>query len=102
MAEAEALHARVARKPIVAAPDVDDPLTAWLATRAGFEVLYVSGAAIAYTKLGRPDIRLVSMNEVAATVAMIRDRISARLIVDADTGFGNALNVAHTVRDFER
>jgi len=102
MAEAEALHARVARKPIVVAPGVYDPFTALLATRAGFEVLYVSGAAIAYTKLGRPDIGLVSMNEVAATVAMIRDRISARLIVDADTGFGNALNVAHTVRDFER
>ena len=102
MAEAEALHARLARKPIVVAPGVYDPFTALLATQAGFDVLYVSGAAIAYTKLGRPDIGLVSMDGVASTVALIRDRVAARLIVDADTGFGNALNVAQTVRDFER
>jgi 2-methylisocitrate lyase-like PEP mutase family enzyme len=70
--------------------------------QAGFATLYVSGAAIAYTRLGRPDIGLVSMNEVAATVALIRDRVAAHLIVDADTGYGNALNVARTVREFER
>jgi 2-methylisocitrate lyase-like PEP mutase family enzyme len=102
MAEAEALPARLARKPIVVAPGVYDPFTALLATQAGFDTLYVSGAAIAYTRLGRPDIGLVSMGEVAATVALIRDRVPARLIVDADTGFGNALNVARTVESFER
>src|SRR5262249_39409077 len=64
--------------------------------------LYVSGAAIAYTKLGRPDIGLVGMSEVAETVALIRDRIEAHLIVDGDTGYGNALNVQRTVRTFER
>jgi 2-methylisocitrate lyase-like PEP mutase family enzyme len=62
----------------------------------------VSGAAIAYSKLGRPDIGLVSMSEVANTVALIRDRVGADLIVDADTGYGNALNVQRTVRLFER
>jgi 2-methylisocitrate lyase-like PEP mutase family enzyme len=62
----------------------------------------VSGAAIAYTRLGRPDIGLVSMSEVADTLALIRDRVDADLIVDADTGYGNALNVARTVRSFER
>ena len=102
MAEAEALPARLARKPIVVAPGVYDPFTALLATQAGFDTLYVSGAAIAYTRLGRPDIGLVSMGEVAVTVALIRDRVPARLIVDADTGFGNALNVARTVESFER
>jgi 2-methylisocitrate lyase-like PEP mutase family enzyme len=102
MAEPEALRARLAHKPIVVAPGVYDPFTALVATQAGFAALYVSGAAVAYTKLGRPDIGLVSMAEVAATVASIRDRVAAHLIVDADTGFGNALNVARTVREFER
>jgi 2-methylisocitrate lyase-like PEP mutase family enzyme len=102
MTEAETLKARLARKPIVVAPGVYDPFTALVATQAGFATLYVSGAAIAYTRLGRSDIGLVSMSEVAQTVALIRDRVPAQLIVDADTGYGNALNVARTVREFER
>jgi 2-methylisocitrate lyase-like PEP mutase family enzyme len=102
MADAETLRARLARKPIVVAPGVYDAFTALVATQAGFSTLYVSGAAIAYTRLSRPDIGLVSMTEVAATVALIRDRVDAHLIVDADTGYGNALNVVRTVREFER
>jgi 2-methylisocitrate lyase-like PEP mutase family enzyme len=77
-------------------------MTAHLAERAGFSAVYVSGAGIAYTRLGRPDIGLVAMSEVADTVALIRDRVGSHLIVDADTGYGNALNVARTVRLFER
>jgi 2-methylisocitrate lyase-like PEP mutase family enzyme len=96
------LHARLARPPIVIAPGVFDPLTALLAERAGFEAVYVSGAAIAYTRLGRPDIGLVSMSEVIDTVGLIRDRVGVHLIVDADTGYGNALNVERTVRLLER
>jgi 2-methylisocitrate lyase-like PEP mutase family enzyme len=102
LADTETLHSRFARKPIVVAPGVYDPFTALVATQAGFGALYVSGAAIAYTRLGRPDIGLVSMSEVAQTVALIRDRVPAHLIVDADTGYGNALSVARTVREFER
>jgi 2-methylisocitrate lyase-like PEP mutase family enzyme len=102
MAEPEVLRARLAHKPIVVAPGVYDPFTALVATQAGLTTLYVSGAAIAYTRLGRPDIGLVTMAEVAATLARIRDRVAAHLIVDADTGFGNALNVARTVSEFER
>jgi 2-methylisocitrate lyase-like PEP mutase family enzyme len=102
MADAETLRARFARKPIVVAPGVYDAFTALIAAQAGFSILYVSGAAIAYTRLGRPDIGLVSMSEVAASVALIRDRVGAHLIVDADTGFGNALNVVRTVQEFER
>src|SRR6187551_4068102 len=98
----ETLRARLSAKPIVVAPGVYDAFTALVATQAGFETLYVSGAAIAYTKLGRPDIGLVSMSEVAETIALIRDRIDAHLIVDADTGYGNALNVVRTMRTFER
>jgi 2-methylisocitrate lyase-like PEP mutase family enzyme len=102
MTDAINLRTRLARKPIVVAPGVFDALTAHLAEQAGFSTLYVSGAAIAYTRLGRPDIGLVAMSEVADTVAMIRDRVGARLVVDADTGYGNALNVSRTVRLFER
>ncbi|MDX2201277.1 MAG: isocitrate lyase/phosphoenolpyruvate mutase family protein [Hyphomicrobiaceae bacterium] len=93
---------RLAGPAVLLAPGVYDALTALIAHAAGFEALYVSGAAIAYTRLGRPDIGLVSATEVAETIALIRDRVEARLIVDADTGFGNALNTQRTVRMFER
>lgn len=86
----------------VVAPGIYDALTASLATAAGFEALYLSGAAIAYTRLGRPDIGLVSMNEVAEVITLVRDRVATPIIVDADTGYGNALNVQRTVRLFER
>jgi 2-methylisocitrate lyase-like PEP mutase family enzyme len=96
------LRVRLSRQPIVVAPGIYDALTALIAEQAGFGTLYVSGAAIAYSKLGRPDIGLVSMSEVVGTVALIRDRVGADLIVDADTGYGNALNVRRTVRLMER
>src|SRR6266581_7841596 len=96
------LRVRLSRPPIVVAPGVYDALTALIAEQAGFGTLYVSGAAIAYSKLGRPDIGLVSMSEVVDTLALIRDRVDAQLIVDADTGYGNALNVIRTIREFER
>ena len=87
---------------IVVAPGVYDALSASIAAQAGFDTLYLSGAAIAYCRLGRPDIGLVSSTEVAETIALVRDRVDCALIVDADTGYGNALNVQRTVRLFER
>jgi 2-methylisocitrate lyase-like PEP mutase family enzyme len=102
MTMAESLRSRLTRKPIVVAPGVYDAFTALVATQAGFTTLYLSGAAIAYTRLGRPDIGLVSMSEVADTLALIRDRVDAQVIVDADTGYGNAINVVRTVRAFEQ
>jgi 2-methylisocitrate lyase-like PEP mutase family enzyme len=96
------LSCRLSRPPILIAPGVYDALTALTAERSGFEALYISGAGIAYSRLGRPDIGLVGMSEVVATVTLIRDRVGARLIIDADTGYGNALNVQRTVRLLER
>ncbi len=93
---------RISQAPILVAPGVYDALTAALATEAGAEALYLTGAGIAYTRLGRPDIGLVSMNEVVDVVSLIRDRVTTPLIVDADTGWGNALNVERTVRMLER
>jgi len=102
MAEVANLRTRLGQKPIVVAPGVYDAFTALVAEQSGFTTLYVSGAAISYTRLARPDIGLVSMSEVVETVGMIRDRVDADLIVDADTGYGNALNVARTMRLLER
>ena|ERR1044071_1709533 len=102
MSDAPTLRSRLSQKPIVVAPGVYDPFTSLVAEQAGFGTLYVSGAAIAYTRLGRPDIGLVSMTEVSETLALIRDRVAAHLIVDGDTGYGNALNVHRTIREFER
>lgn len=96
------MRERLSRTPLLLAPGVYDALTALLAEQAGFEALYLSGAAIAYTRLGRPDIGLVTASELADTLANIRERVSIPVIVDADTGFGNALNVARTVRQLER
>ena len=87
------LRERLAAKPILITPGVHDGLTAALAEAAGAEAVYLSGAAQAYSRHGRPDIGLVSMSEVAETIALIRDRVALPMIVDADTGFGNALNM---------
>jgi len=96
------LRARLKQPGIILAPGVYDPLSALLAERAGFEALYLSGASIAYTRHGGPDLGLLTMTEVADTLGLIRERVKVPLIVDADTGFGNALNVMRTVRLFER
>lgn len=96
------LRNRLARAPILVAPGVYDGLTALLAAQAGFEALYLSGAAVAYTKLGRPDIGLSTMSEMADTMALIRDRVDLPVIIDADTGFGNALNARRTMTVYER
>lgn len=96
------LRERLQQTQPLLAPGVYDALTALVAAQAGFEALYLSGASIAYTRLGRSDIGLTTATEVAQTVANITDRVDVPLIVDADTGFGNALNTQRTVRDFER
>lgn len=96
------LRERLRHGDIVVAPGIYDGLSALVAAQAGFEALYLSGASIAYTRFGRSDIGLVSMTEVADTLGAICERVDNPVIVDADTGFGNALNVQRTVKLFER
>jgi 2-methylisocitrate lyase-like PEP mutase family enzyme len=96
------LKARLDQPGILVAPGVFNAWSALLAERAGFEAVYLSGASIAYTRLGRPDIGLVSHTEVADILGCIRERVPLPIIVDADTGFGNALNVRRTVTLLER
>ncbi|MFD0666973.1 isocitrate lyase/PEP mutase family protein [Ramlibacter sp. MAHUQ-53] len=98
----ETLQQRLARPQVLLAPGVYDALSALVAEQAGFEALYLSGASIAYTRLGRSDIGLTTASEVADTLARITERVAVPVIVDADTGFGNALNTQRTVREFER
>src|SRR4051812_9036144 len=96
------LRSFLARNDPLLAPGVYDALSALVAEQAGFEALYLSGASIAYTRLGRSDVGLTTASEVAQTLSLITDRVSCPVIVDADTGFGNALNTQRTVREFER
>lgn len=96
------LKTRLTQPQILTAPGVYDALTATLAAEAGFEALYLSGAAVAYTRLGRPDIGLSTSSEMADTMALIRDRVDTPVIIDADNGFGNALNAQRTMRVYER
>jgi 2-methylisocitrate lyase-like PEP mutase family enzyme len=87
---------------IVLAPGCWDALTGLLIEQAGFKAAYVTGGGMAYTRLGRPDIGLMGLREIADIVTLIRERVSIPLIVDGDNGHGNALNVQRTVREYER
>ena len=87
---------------VVVVPGVYDALSAWLAQKVGFEAVFLSGSAVAYSQLARPDIGLVTLSELASTLDRIRDRIDIPVIVDADSGFGNVFNIQRTVRMLER
>jgi 2-methylisocitrate lyase-like PEP mutase family enzyme len=93
---------RLEQPNVLLAPGIYDALTALVAEQSGFEALYLSGASIAYTRLGRSDVGLTTATEVADTLARITERVTRPVIVDADTGFGNALNTMRTVKAFER
>ena len=98
----ERLRALLKGDGIVLAPGCWDALTGLLVEQAGFDAAYVSGASIAYSRLGRPDIGLMGLREIADTLTTIRERITIPMIVDGDNGHGNALSVQRTVREYER
>ena len=77
-------------------------LSARIVADAGFEAVYLSGAGVTNMSLGLPDLGFIGLQEIAEHTARVRDAMLLPLIVDADTGFGNALNVRHTVRTLER
>jgi 2-methylisocitrate lyase-like PEP mutase family enzyme len=83
-------------------PGAANAITARIIESVGFEAAFVTGAGIANSYLGAPDIGLTTSTEVAAHVDAMREATSIPLIVDADTGFGNAVNTTRTVRMFER
>ena len=77
-------------------------LTARLIEQLGFEAVYLTGAGITNTFYGMPDLGFISLADLVQHTAATRDAVELPIIVDADTGFGNALNVRHTVRSLER
>lgn len=99
---AQRLRELLAGPDPVIAPGCYDALTALLIDQAGFGCAYLSGASVAFTRLGRPDLGLTTLTEVAEVIGNIRDRVEIPLIADGDNGFGNALNVQRTVRLMEK
>ncbi len=83
-------------------PGAFNALSARVIADLGFNALYVTGAGVTNMHLGLPDMGFIGLAEIAEQTSRIRDAVDLPLIVDADTGFGNALNVRHTVRTLER
>lgn len=96
------LLSRLAEPRLLVAAGVFDGLSAVLAQRAGFEAVFLSGSALAYTQLGRPDVGLFTAAELAQVVGRVCERVDIPVLVDADHGFGNAINVFRTVQTLER
>lgn len=92
----------IIKKETVLVPGVYDPLSALIAQRAGFKALYLSGASISYTYLGMQDLSFTNLTDVENALRRITDRVDIPIICDADTGYGNEDNVAHTVKVLER
>lgn len=86
---------------LIIAPGVFDGLTATLASRTGFDALYMTGAGTAASK-GYPDYGLLTMTEMVANAETIANAADMPVVADADTGYGNELNVTRTVREYER
>jgi 2-methylisocitrate lyase-like PEP mutase family enzyme len=90
------------RRAAIIVPGTANAMFARAIEDLGFEAVYVTGAGIANMELGTPDIGLTTMTEVAEIVGRLASGVSIPIIVDADTGFGNPLNIVRTVRTFER
>ena len=102
MRNTQKLRALVARRDATTVPGAANAMFARVIEELGFGAIYVTGAGIANMRLGAPDVGLTTVTEVADTVAAIADAVDLPLIVDADTGFGNAVNTVRTMRLLER
>jgi 2-methylisocitrate lyase-like PEP mutase family enzyme len=96
------LRALLSKREATLLPGAANALTARIIEDIGFKAVYVTGAGVTNTFLGMPDIGLISLTELASHVSAMREAVSLPLIVDADTGFGNPLNVARTIKVLER
>jgi 2-methylisocitrate lyase-like PEP mutase family enzyme len=93
---------RVNRRDALLMPGAANALAARVIEDLGFEAVYLSGAGLTNTYFGLPDLGFIGLAEVAQHTAAIRDSVELPIVVDADTGFGNALNVRQTIRQLER
>src|SRR5882757_653877 len=103
---AESLNRRLGKSLVrgagVLLPGAANALAARVIVASGFDAVYITGAGIANTALGVPDLGLVTLTELVEHVMAIREAVEVPLVVDGDTGFGNALNMRRTVRLLER
>ena len=96
------LKAMMAERRALISPGAPNAMTARIIADLGFEAVYVTGAGVTNFELGVPDLGLITLTELAEAVTRMRDAVELPLIVDADTGFGNAVNVVRTIRVLER
>ncbi|MDH3444456.1 MAG: isocitrate lyase/phosphoenolpyruvate mutase family protein [Deltaproteobacteria bacterium] len=101
MTPRKVLRKLLGRRKLLVAPGCFDGLSARLVQEAGFEAAYLSGGALARS-MGVPDIGLVTMSEVIERAAQVTSVVNIPVIADADTGYGNAVNLVRTVREYER
>jgi methylisocitrate lyase len=87
---------------ILVAPGVHDGLSARIIEQEGFKALYMTGYGTSASMLGKPDVGLLTLTEMAARASRLADAVNIPLIADADTGYGNAVNVTRTVREYEK
>lgn len=95
------LRRRLTSGPIIVAPGIYDAYGARFVEQAGFEAVYMTGNGVSASLLGQPDVGLVDLTLIAAHAHRVASCVGIPLICDADTGYGNAVNVRHTVREFE-
>ena len=96
------LRERLKEGPILVAPGAYDALFASLVARAGFEAVYLTGSGVSYSTLAAPDIGLVTADAMAAKVRELTAAVEIPVIADADAGYGDEMNIARTVREYER
>ncbi|WP_094604869.1 2,3-dimethylmalate lyase [Sporomusa silvacetica DSM 10669] len=102
MKKTTVLRQLLAGKSIIVTPGAHDALTAKIIEKTGFPAVYMTGYGQAASHLGKPDVGLLTMTEMVARAANIVEAVSIPVIADADTGFGNAVNVMRTVREYEK
>ncbi|MDK2799279.1 MAG: 2,3-dimethylmalate lyase, partial [Clostridiales bacterium] len=96
------LRKLLARDEILVAPGAHDVLTAKIIEKEGFEAVYMTGYGTSASLLGKPDVGLLTMTEMAQRAANIAEAVNIPVIADGDTGYGNAVNVMRTVREYEK
>lgn len=102
MSQRRILRGKLAEGRLLLAPGAYDGLTARLVEQAGFPVVYATGAGISNSQLAMPDVGLATMNEILEQVRKMVGAVEIPILADIDTGFGNAVNLFRTIREFER
>ena len=102
MTKAQQLKTRLSAKSILVIPGIYDALSALIAEQSGHEALFLSGSAVSYSQLGRPDVGLVTMSEMADACMRITDRVNLPVLADVDSAFGNAAHAGRTIRIMEK